>query len=563
MTMQLRDYQRAAVDSVYQHFSERDDNALVVMPTGSGKSPTLCTFIKGAIDSWPDTRIVVLSHVAELVEQSYKTLLRIWPEAPATICSAGLGQKNLKGQIVFASIQSIYKHAYKLQRVDLIIVDEAQLIPPSGDGMYRKFLNELQQINPQVKAVGFTATPWRTSSGLLTDGDNPFFGSICYDIGIGDLIEQGYLCPPVSKAMTTRFDTSGVATRGGEFVPGALAEAVDRDALTAAAVEEIVAYGQDRRAWLAFGCSVEHAHHIRDAIRLHGYTAETVTGETPKAERAELVRAYRAGEIRCLSNVDVLTVGFDAPHTDLLAVLRPTKSAGLWCQIIGRGTRLSPDTGKSNCLVLDFSENTARFGPIDKIKPKSKSKGAGEAPIKECPNCQSIIFAGLRVCPDCGNEFIFLGAVIQSTAATDALLSTQSAPPPPPEWLNVANVGYSLHTKPGKPTSMKVRYRCGMTWHSAWWCFNHTGYARMTAERLWQQSGGGLPMPATTEEALERTDELVQPTRILVRKDGDFTRVDRMDFTPVAPEHQNTETPQRQNTTDFDAQWAELEGLEF
>lgn len=557
MTIQLRDYQQAGVDSVYQHFSDREDNPLVVMPTGSGKSPTLCTFLKGAIEQYPDTRIVVLSHVAELVEQSYKTLLRIWPGAPASICSAGLGKKNLNGQIVFASIQSIYRHAYKLQRVDLIIVDEAQLIPPSGDGMYRKFLNDLQVINPYVKAVGFTATPYRTSSGLLTDGDNPFFGSICYEIGIGELIEQGYLCPPVSKAMTTRFDTSKVATRGGEFLAKDLAEAVDREALTAAAVEEIVAYGQDRKGWLAFGCSVEHAHHIRDAIRLHGYAAETVTGETPKAERAELIRAYRAQEIRCLTNVDVLTVGFDAPHTDLLAVLRPTKSAGLWVQVIGRGTRLSPDTGKTNCLVLDFGENTSRFGPIDQIKPKSKNKGAGEAPVKECPSCQSIIFAGLRICPDCGHEFIFLGAAIAATAATEALLSTQVAPPPPPEWLTVSDVSYSLHSKPGKPTSMRVRYRCGLIWHSSWVCFNHTGYARSMAEKFWRESGGAILFPATTEEALERTDELVAPTRILVKMDGDFTRVDRMDFTE--PRNEVSAEPE---TQEYD-RYVELEGLEF
>jgi DNA repair protein RadD len=549
MTILLRPYQDDGVDSVYGHFSERDDNPLVVVPTGGGKSPMLGKFIKGAIEQYPETRIVVLSHVAELVEQSYKTLLRIWPGAPASICSAGLGKKDLKGQIVFASIQSIYKHAYKLQRVDLIIVDEAQLIPPSGDGMYRKFLNELQQINPYVKAVGFTATPYRTSSGLLTDGDNPFFSSICYEIGIGELIEQGYLCPPVSKAMTTKFDTSKVATRGGEFVPGALAEAVDRDALTAAAVEEVVAYGQDRKGWLAFGCSIEHAHHIRDAIRLHGYTAETVTGETPKAERAELIRAYRAGEIRCLTNVDVLTVGFDAPHTDLLAVLRPTKSPGLWVQIIGRGTRLSPETGKTNCLVLDFGENTARFGPIDQIKPESKNKGAGEAPIKECPNCQSIIFAGLRICPDCGNEFIFLGAAIAATASNDALLSTQSAPPLPPEWLNVANVSYSRHEKNGKPPSLKVRYRCGLTWHTEWVCFEHEGFARSKAVQWWaKRASGGVP--DTVEEALAWSGDLAQPARILVKQNGKFAEIVSHDFTE-ARNDETTEARQHAYTEEY------------
>ncbi len=557
MSLQLRDYQNAGVDSVFDHFSVATDNPLVVMPTGSGKSPTLCEFLKKSTTLYPGTRVLVLSHVAELVDQSHKTLLRMWPGAPASVYSAGLGKKDLKGQIVFASVQSIFKHAYKLQHVDLVIIDEAQLIPVSGDGMYRKLLGDLAQINPYIKAVGFTATPFRTSSGLLTDGDNPFFGSICFEIGIGELIEQGYLCPPVSKAMGTRFDVKGVATRGGEFVAKDLAEAVDREALTAAAVEEIVAYGQDRRGWLAFGCSVDHAHHIRDAIRLHGYHAETVTGETPKAERAELVRAYRAGEIRCLTNVDVLTVGFDAPHTDLLAVLRPTKSAGLWIQIIGRGTRLSPDTGKTNCLVLDFGQNTERFGPIDQIKPKSKSKGAGEAPVKECPQCQSIIFAGLRVCPDCGQEFEFLGATIEATASSDALLSSQRAAQPP-EWVNVSDVSYSRHAKPGKPVSLKVRYRCGMTWHAEWICIEHEGYARSKAVAWWVKRDTSGSVPDTVDEALEVADALSKPSRIQVKPDGQYVRIVGYDFTETR-EDVSTETREYPG---FD-RYAELEGLEF
>jgi DNA repair protein RadD len=208
-----------------------------------------------------------------------------------------------------------------------------------------------------------------------------------YEIGIGDLIERGWLCPPVPKPMETKLDVSGVREWGGDFVASELAAAVDVEAITRSAVDEIVAYGQNRRSWLVFGSSVEHAHHIRDAIRARGFTAETITGNTPPEERARLVDAYKAGEIQCLTNCDVLTVGFDAPATDLILVLRPTKSRGLWIQICGRGTRLSPETGKTNCLVLDFGGNAERFGPIDQAVESKKpvKRRAGTARPRATP----------------------------------------------------------------------------------------------------------------------------------------------------------------------------------
>jgi DNA repair protein RadD len=305
---------------------------------------------------------------------------------------------------------------------------------------------------------------------------------------------------------------------------------------------------------LVFCSGVAHSLHVRDEIRSRGFSCETITGETPKNERASMLSEFKAGRIRCLTNHGVLTTGVDVPSIDLLAFLRPTKSASLFVQMAGRAMRLSPETGKTNGLILDFANLLEEFGPIDRIKVKDKKeKGDGEMPVKTCPVCETKVFAAARECPECGSPFPEPKLNISDRASALPVLSSQIVVPPP-EWLNVSAVAYSLHAKPNKPTSMKVRYRCGMVWHSAWWCFNHTGYARMTAERLWLQSGGCPPVPDTTEEALGRTDELMDPVRILVKKDGDFTRVDRMDFTPVAPAEPEPQEYDR---------YAELEGLEF
>lgn len=332
MTLQLRDYQRAAVNAVYQAFLNGTAAPLVVMPTGSGKAPTLCTFIKEALEQWPDQRILSLVHVRELVAQNLKTMLRIWPDAPVSVYSAGLKSRDLSGQIVFGSIQSVYKRAFDLQKVDLIVVDEAHLIPAAGDGMYRKLMTDLAVCNGgRVPMVGFTATPFRLQSGSLVEGEGRVFDKIAHEVSLIELIDAGYLCPPITKATATKLDTTGVATRGGEFVASQLQNAVDRSEITERACDEIVAAGQDRRCWLVFSTGVEHAFHVRDALRRRGIVAETVTGETPLHERDAIIKAHKTGQVRCITNDSVLTTGYDNPIVDLLAILRPTQSPGLYC----------------------------------------------------------------------------------------------------------------------------------------------------------------------------------------------------------------------------------------
>ena len=213
----------------------------------------------------------------------------------------------------------------------------------------------------------------------------------------------------------------------------------------------------------------------------------------------------------------VLTTGFNAPAVDLIAMLRPTKSVGLYVQMAGRGTRLAP--GKENCLVLDFAGNVARHGPIDAVKPKQPADGDGVAPTKICPDCDSILAAALRECPDCGHQFPPPEVKVAATASTLAILSTVRA-----EWMEVSEVSCRRHEKPGKPPSMRVDYSCGLVRHSEWICFEHTGYARQKAVDWWQRRSSA-PVPSTVAEALRATDSLAVPTAIFVRPSGRFTEI--------------------------------------
>ena len=522
MTLSLRPYQRTAIEALYDYFAASVGNPLIVMPTGTGKSVVIAGFTREAIAAYGDTRVLILTHVKELIQQNFMALLRAWPEAPAGIYSAGLSRRDIHAQILFAGIQSIHRHARQVQRCDLVLIDEAHLLGRGDSGMYRSFLAQLNEINAGLlKVVGFTATPYRLDSGMLHEGKDRLFTDIAFQVPVLDMIQQGYLCPVVPKQTTTQLDVGGVGTRGGEFIAKDLEAAVDRDEVTRAAVAEIVQHGEGRGSWLVFCSGVAHARHVRDAIREHGVSCETVTGDTPGPERDAILAAFKAGRLRCVTNANVLTTGFDAPGVDLIALLRPTKSVGLYVQMVGRGTRLAE--GKDDCLVLDFAGNTARHGPIDTVdgRKKEKSEEPGEAPIKVCPECQTINHASVRRCIECDHEFPPPVVKVAPQAASNALLSTQVQA----TWSDVTGISYARHEKPGKPASLRVTYECGLARHSEWVCFEHTGFPRDKAVGWWRRRAGNLPPPATVDEALQQADRLRRPIAIQVRPAGQYTEI--------------------------------------
>lgn len=404
MSTTLRPYQAAAIDAVLDYWGNGGGNPLVSMATGTGKSVVIANLVRELHEINPDIRMLMLVHVKELVAQNVQALIRAYPGAQIGINSAGLGRRDKRQPILFASIQSVHRLGpHDIGRRDIVLIDEAHLVPRSGEGMYLSLLDRLRTDSPELRVAGFTATPYRMDSGRLDEGDGRLFDDVVVNYGIGQGIKDGYLSPLVSKATASSMDVSAVARRGGEFVAGALEVAVDQDWITKAAVEEMIGLGEHRRSWLAFCAGVKHAEHVRDAIRARGISCEMVTGDTPSGDRDRIIRSFKDGGIRCLTNAMVLTTGFDAPAVDLIAMLRPTLSTGLYVQICGRGTRLAE--GKEDCISEGQRVLTDHgLVPIEQVTASMKVWDGVEF-VTHCGSVfrgerEVIRYAGLQATPD-------------------------------------------------------------------------------------------------------------------------------------------------------------------
>lgn len=402
----LREYQQRAIDDLYAWFEAGNaGNPCLVLPTGSGKSHIIAALCKDALQNWPETRILMLTHVKELIEQNAEKMRLHWPGAPLGIYSAGIGKRQLDEPITFAGIQSVRSKAQQIGHTDLCIIDECHLVSHKEEGGYRTLLAELQTINPGLRVIGLTATPYRLGHGLITDKP-ALFDALLDPVGIEELIHKGYLAPLRSKVTRAKLDTSGVHKRGGEYIESELQAAVDTADNNLHTVQEIISIAGDRKAWLLFCAGVGHAEHIAESLRQQNIAAACITGETPKRKREELLAAFQAGELRALTNANVLTTGFDYPDIDLIAMLRPTMSAGLYVQMAGRGMRIKSHT--DHCLVLDFAGVVAMHGPITAVQPPGKAgerSGEQATPAKACEHCGELCGISARTCTACGAPF--------------------------------------------------------------------------------------------------------------------------------------------------------------
>ncbi|WP_168565127.1 DEAD/DEAH box helicase [Crateriforma spongiae] len=525
--MKLRGYQQAAVDAVYAHLRRRNDNPVAVLPTGAGKSLVLAKIASDAVGQW-NGRVLILAHVKELLEQNADKVRRLCPNIEVGLYSAGLKKRDTDTPILVAGIQSIYKRACDLDPFDLIIVDEAHLISKKGDGMYRQFLADCKVINPNVRVIGLTATPFRLDSGMICSPDH-FLNSICYEIGVKELIRDGYLCPLVSKAGVNRADFSSVHVRAGEFVSDEVEQLAGDDALVSAACAELVELTADRRAVLIFATSVAHGRQVVETLRdNHNIECGFVSGATLAEERDELLARFRGDAptsllddepLRFLCNVNVLTTGFDAPRVDCVVMLRPTMSPGLLYQCVGRGFRLHPD--KQNCLVLDFGGNIERHGPIDQIKPKEKATRTDQTPpAKECEKCHALVACGYANCPECGHPFPPPDREAHDAKASEA--GVLSGEVTDTEY-EVQDIVYRIHRKrdadDDAPRCLRVDYMiCLDHWQSEFICIEHSGFARRKAEQWWQKRCLD-PCPTDADEAAEIANAglLASTTTLTVR----------------------------------------------
>ena len=528
--MQLRWYQEQAVNSLFDYFYKSDGNPVIVLPTGSGKSLAIAEIVKRMNENWPDQRIMMCTHQKELIKQNYDELLGYYPNADAGIYSAGLNKKQTDHKVIFCGVQSAYKKAMHLGEFALMLVDECHLINTKDTGIYRKFIADLQKINPAMKVVGLSATPYRTKTGIITEGDDAIFTDICFEVGVAQLIQEGFLCPIISKNSVNRPDTSKVHIRSGEFIEKELQDIFDVDAVVTGAVKEISELAHDRKKIMVFCVGIEHAEHVTKELNSVGIKAECTHSKKSKVENDQIIDNFRDGRIRAIVNVDCLTTGFNVKDVDCIAMLRSTMSPGLYYQIAGRGLRIHPN--KENCLFLDFGGNILRHGPIDQIYIKNNNgkREVGVAPMKECPNCHNAIYAVQMKCPECGYEYPDKGPNHEATASNLKAVSTWEAP----KYYDVSKVSYKIHKKMGSADSLKVTYHIDMlNDYSEWVCLGHSGYAGIKAKEWWIDRidrAEGAIVPNEAGLALLQTDELRQPKRILVDINGKYPVIKGYEF---------------------------------
>lgn len=562
--MILRDYQSAAVLATWNYLCDQPGNPVIVLPTGSGKSLIISKLAQDAI-GW-GSRVLVLAHRQELLQQNADKLRRLLPDVPVGLFSAGLRRWDAESPVVCAGIQSCWKKAEAFGSRQLILIDEVHLVSLNGEGMYRKFLADIQAINPKARLVGLTATPYRTGEGSLCGPDKLFQG-VAYEAEIPGLIANGYLSPITSQATTTAVDTSGLHVRGGEFIAQEVERLFDSEDVVGPAVAEIVAKTQGRRSILVFCAGVTHAEHVaRLLAAATGERVGIVTGDTLPMIRSSTLGDFINGSLRWLVNVDVLTTGFDAPNIDALAVLRATCSPGLFAQMCGRGFRLSP--GKENCVILDFGNNIERHGPLDSKdygRPKAiAGRGGGDAPEKTCPNCEAKAPLGAFEC-SCG--FIFpreeQGPRHGDKAAEAALLEAMQ---PPQKWLVDCIDAQPWTNKKTQSRTLRINYGCVMDGASGnlireeiseWVCLEHDGFAGRKAAEWWRKR---CRTPATSiEHAMELwlRGAVALPRCITAKREGRFWRVTDYVLDPIPTLDEYRDVPEKE-AADVFSEFGEL-----
>ena len=527
--MQLRPYQSRIHALTIAHLADYPDSRpIVVAACGAGKSLLIAKlaehFVSGAAGS-----VLILSSRKEILEQNAAKL----PDHLVGVWSAGLGKKQLGRQITVASVQSLRKHVSKLPRVAAILIDECHVF---GEA-YAEMVNEILERSPGARVVGYTGTPYlgdmnRTHLWMVPEKKRVFTGIAC-EVGIGELLRDGYLCALTPYRPGAKLDTSGVKidARTGDFQQNQLQAAVDTDDINATVTAEMISIikAENRHHTLVFCAGVEHAEHIRNALRTQGEIAEIVTGSTAAGDRAALIERFKCGGLPWLVSVETMTTGFDAPIADSLILLRPSKSAVLYLQIMGRVMRLHET--KSDALVIDFTDTTVEMGPCDEIEGQGPKQKSGQAPVKICDECFNIILAGLKICPCCGHEFIFAEHDNrQFDPTTGLLISGVIRNEDGSRTFPVSHVDYEIRNTAAGAPALVAHYMSegrqspvGVDWYNLW---HHKPSVSQRDSTKWlrRQVNADGPIPLTAQEALARASfgALKVPRSVTVKPGSPF-----------------------------------------
>ena len=385
--MKLRDYQQDSVDSAVAHFKKSTQSALIVLPTGAGKSIVIAELARIA-----KGRVLILTHVKELVEQNAEKVGLLTEDAD--IYSAGLKQKQSSAKTVVASVQSAARAPEKFSEpFSLVIIDECHRVSLNEKSQYQLLLSHLKKVNPNIRLLGLTATPYRLGMGWIYrnhyhgkvgNTEKPVFEKCIFELPLRPLIKQDFLTPPkMLDGVAAQYDFSLITpNENGEYNEAKVNSILSSSGrATKQITQQIIELSVNRQGIIIFAATVRHAQEVLSYLSEDD--AVLITADTPNDERDVLIKRFKAQEFKFLVNVSVLTTGFDAPHVDFIAILRPTASVSLFQQMVGRGLRLAEN--KEDCLVIDYAANgyDLYFPEVGQVKPNSKS-----VPVQvHCPAC--------------------------------------------------------------------------------------------------------------------------------------------------------------------------------
>ncbi|MEC7729304.1 MAG: DEAD/DEAH box helicase [Pseudomonadota bacterium] len=383
----LRPYQREAVDATLAHFRKTDESAVIVLPTGAGKSLVIAELARLA-----KRKILVVTHVKELVEQNHAKYQSYG--LTGGVFSAGLKRKESHHQVTFASVQSVSANLDQFRdEYSLVIIDECHRVSGEETSQYQRIIELLRQQNDSLKVLGLTATPYRLAMGWIYryhyrgfvrgEDDKPFQYCI-YELPLNYMINRGYLTrPELVNAAVAQYDFSALPQdRFGEYAERDVNQLLSKHKrVTRAIIEQVVELAAERQGVMIFAATVEHAREVAGYLPEH--ETALITGATDLKDRDLLIQRFKQRQLKYLVNVSVLTTGFDAPHVDFIAILRPTQSVSLYQQIVGRGLRL--DEGKQDCLVIDYAGNHVNLHHPEVGEPKPNPDSE---PVQVfCPGC--------------------------------------------------------------------------------------------------------------------------------------------------------------------------------
>ena len=343
--MELRPYQKEAKEAIFEQWDSGVLKTLLVLPTGCGKTVVFAKVTEECVRK--GDRVLILAHRGELLDQAADKLMK----TTGLGCALEKAESSCQGswfRVVVGSVQTLMREkrlgSFPADYFNTIIIDEAHHCISDS---YQRVLQHF----PEAQVLGVTATPDRGDMRNL----GVYFESLAYEYTLPKAIKEGYLSPIKALTIPLKIDMSNVSVQAGDFKASEIGTALDPYLERIA--QEMQKYCMDKKT-VVFLPLVKTSQKFRDLLNAYGFQAAEVNGDSQ--DRAEVLKDFDAGKYNVLCNSMLLTEGWDCPSVDCIVVLRPTKVRSLYCQMVGRGTRLSPETGKDHLLLLDFLWHTER-----------------------------------------------------------------------------------------------------------------------------------------------------------------------------------------------------------